>query len=111
MAEHLLHDFDVRAAGNCEASGGVSQLVRVQFGDADRLGRHHISALGLAAFVHRRCRHQSGAGGIVDDLRINMLARKMHRETGTFRRAANAFPNPRVNAMPDFLTIPESHNY
>ena len=39
MAEHLLHDFDVRAAGNGEAGGGVSQFVRVQFGDADRLGR------------------------------------------------------------------------
>ena len=39
MAEHLLHDFDVRAAGNGEAGGGVSQLVRVQFGNADRRGR------------------------------------------------------------------------
>ncbi|HEX7210643.1 MAG TPA: hypothetical protein VF241_06970 [Propionibacteriaceae bacterium] len=39
MAEHLLHDFDVRAAGNGEACGGVAQLVRVQLRDADRRGR------------------------------------------------------------------------
>jgi len=37
--EHLLHDFDVRAAGDGEAGGGVAQLVR-QLGDADRRGRH-----------------------------------------------------------------------
>jgi NAD(P)-dependent dehydrogenase (short-subunit alcohol dehydrogenase family) len=39
MAEHLLHDLHVRTAGNSEAGGGMAQLVRVQFGDADRLGR------------------------------------------------------------------------
>ena len=38
--EHWLHDFDVRAAGDGEAGGGVAQLVRVQLGDADRRGRH-----------------------------------------------------------------------
>jgi hypothetical protein len=34
MAEHMLHDFHVRAAGDGEAGGGVAQLVRVQLRDA-----------------------------------------------------------------------------
>ncbi|HEX6757666.1 MAG TPA: hypothetical protein VF086_04520 [Propionibacteriaceae bacterium] len=40
MAEHLLYDFHVRAAGDGEAGGGVAQLVRVQLRDADRRGRN-----------------------------------------------------------------------
>jgi hypothetical protein len=40
MAEHLLHYFDVRAAGDGEARGGGAQLVRVQLRNADRRGRN-----------------------------------------------------------------------
>ena len=48
---------------------------------------------------------------VVDDLRVNMFARKMHGETRALRRSADPFPDPRVNAVPDFFTIARCHNY
>jgi len=40
-----------------------------------------------------------------------MLTRKMHGETWTLRGTADAFPDPGVNAAPNFLTIAGGHNY
>lgn len=38
VAEHLLHDLDVRSGGDGEAGGRMAELVRVQTGDPDFFG-------------------------------------------------------------------------
>jgi hypothetical protein len=35
----------------------------------------------------------------------------MHGEARTFRGAADALSDPRVNAVPDFFAIAPGHNY
>jgi hypothetical protein len=40
-----------------------------------------------------------------------MLAGKMDREARTFGRPAHPFPDPRVNAVSDYFTIAQCHNY
>jgi hypothetical protein len=35
----------------------------------------------------------------------------MDRQTRPFGRAADAFSDPRVNAVPDFFTIAKCHGY
>ena len=68
-------------------------------------------ALADDLLLRRRGCGQGPPGIVVDDLRINMLAGKMHGEARTLRRAADAFPDPRVNAVSNFLTIAGGHNY
>jgi hypothetical protein len=40
-----------------------------------------------------------------------MLAGKVYRQTRALRRSAHPFPDPRVNAVPDYFTIAQCHNY
>ena len=70
-------------------------------------------ALGFAddCFLGRGRGRQRLARVIVDDLGVNMFAGKVHGEPWTFRGAADAFSNPRVNAVPDFFAIAPGHNY
>ncbi len=81
---------------------------------ADGFGVSQIRAalaLGEKCFFRRSRRGQGGAGIIIDHLRVNMFGGEMHRQTRPFRRSADAFPDPLMNAVPCSFTIGCSHNY
>ena len=88
--EHLLHDFDIRAAGDGEAGGGVAQLVRVQLGNADRRGRHVE-----AGAEDRRRTSAMQCGGSAVDFASGVPPAELATATAQFRMPTS-FDAPRM---------------